>query len=75
MSVRELTRAADSGTTLDAQTRYAGGAKGIIGRYFAGEAQNSANLIVIDGDVSFIEQVRKAGTDDPVCDAHLLVCE
>lgn len=39
-----------SGTTLDAQTRYAGGAKGIIGRYFAGEAQNPANLIVIDGD-------------------------
>lgn len=43
----------DSGTTLDAQTRYAEGTKEIIRRYFAGEEQDPSNLIVIDGDVSF----------------------
>lgn len=43
----------DSGTTLDAQTRYAEGTKEIIRRYFAGEEQDPFNLIVINGDVSF----------------------
>ena len=41
-----------SGTTLDAQKRYADGAKDILQRYFAGEPQNPANVIVEDGDVS-----------------------
>jgi len=39
-----------SGTTLDAQIRYANGTKEIIRRYFAGEEQDIANLIVIDGE-------------------------
>nr|XP_018267095.1 formate dehydrogenase [Kwoniella dejecticola CBS 10117]OBR89253.1 formate dehydrogenase [Kwoniella dejecticola CBS 10117] len=39
-----------SGTTLDAQARYANGAKDIIQRYLAGKEQEPANLIVIDGD-------------------------
>ncbi|WVW82188.1 hypothetical protein I302_104194 [Kwoniella bestiolae CBS 10118] len=39
-----------SGTTLDAQARYANGAKDIIQRYLAGKEQDPANLIVIDGD-------------------------
>lgn len=43
----------DSGTTLDAQTRYAEGTKEILRRYFAGEEQDPSNLIVINGDVSF----------------------
>lgn len=50
MRIDELS---DSGTTLDAQTRYAEGTKEIIRRYFAGEEQDPSNLIVIDGDVSF----------------------
>ncbi|OWZ53683.1 formate dehydrogenase [Cryptococcus neoformans 125.91] len=39
-----------SGTTLDAQTRYAEGTKEIIRRYFAGEEQDPVNLIVTNGD-------------------------
>ncbi|KAK8865853.1 hypothetical protein IAR55_001001 [Kwoniella newhampshirensis] len=39
-----------SGTTLDAQKRYADGTKEIIRRYLAGEDQDLANLIVFDGD-------------------------
>ncbi|WVQ85418.1 hypothetical protein IAT38_007583 [Cryptococcus sp. DSM 104549] len=39
-----------SGTTLDAQKRYAEGTKEIIRRYFAGEEQDLGNLIVVDGD-------------------------
>ncbi|WVN90295.1 uncharacterized protein L203_105531 [Cryptococcus depauperatus CBS 7841] len=38
-----------SGTTLDAQRRYAEGTKEIIRRYLKGEEQDSANLIVADG--------------------------
>lgn len=41
-----------SGTSLDAQHRYATGAHDIIKRYFAGEAQEPANLIVENGEVS-----------------------
>ena len=41
--------ALDSGTTLDAQKRYADGTKDIIRRYFAGEEQNPVNLIVVNG--------------------------
>jgi formate dehydrogenase len=40
-----------SGTSLDAQHRYATGAHDIIKRYFAGEAQEPANLIVENGEV------------------------
>ncbi|WVQ97222.1 hypothetical protein IAU59_004332 [Kwoniella sp. CBS 9459] len=39
-----------SGTTLDAQKRYADGTADIIKRYLAGEGQNPVNLIVVDGD-------------------------
>ncbi|ORX35758.1 formate dehydrogenase [Kockovaella imperatae] len=39
-----------SGTTLDAQKRYADGAFDIIKRYLAGEPQNPANVIVENGD-------------------------
>lgn len=39
-----------SGTTLDAQKRYADGTKDIIRRYLAGEAQNPVNLIVENGE-------------------------
>jgi formate dehydrogenase len=38
-----------SGTTLDAQKRYADGTKEIIRRYLAGEQQDPANLIVEGG--------------------------
>lgn len=38
-----------SGTTLDAQKRYADGTKEIIRRYLAGEGQDPANLIVENG--------------------------
>lgn len=39
-----------SGTTLDAQRRYADGTKDIIARYLAGEPQNPVNLIVEGGE-------------------------
>lgn len=39
-----------SGTTLDAQKRYADGTKEIIRRYLAGEKQDPANLIVENGE-------------------------
>ncbi|TYJ53730.1 hypothetical protein B9479_005637 [Cryptococcus floricola] len=39
-----------SGTTLDAQKRYAEGTKEIIRRYLQGEEQDPVNLIVVDGD-------------------------
>jgi len=39
-----------SGTTLDAQQRYAAGTKEILKRFFAGEEQERANVICIDGD-------------------------
>lgn len=38
-----------SGTTLDAQARYAAGTKDIIERFLKGEPQNPANVIVEDG--------------------------
>ncbi|TXT11181.1 hypothetical protein VHUM_01932 [Vanrija humicola] len=38
-----------SGTTLDAQIRYANGAKDIIKRYLAGQPQDPANVIVENG--------------------------
>jgi hypothetical protein len=41
-----------SGTSIDAQERYAKGTHDIIKRYLAGEEQEPANLIVINGDVS-----------------------
>lgn len=41
-----------SGTTLDAQYRYATGAQEILRRWFAGEKQEPANLIVENGEVS-----------------------
>ena len=41
-----------SGTTLDAQARYANGTKDIIRRYLGGEKQELANLIVENGEVS-----------------------
>lgn len=46
-----------SGTSLDAQHRYATGAHDIIKRYLAGEAQEQANLIVENGEVSFLMPV------------------
>jgi len=39
-----------SGTSLDAQKRYADGTIDIIKRYFAGEPQNPVNVIVQNGD-------------------------
>ena len=39
-----------SGTTLDAQKRYADGVKDILTRFFAGKEQEQANVICIDGD-------------------------
>ncbi|CAD6574073.1 MAG: formate dehydrogenase (NAD+) [Cyphobasidiales sp. Tagirdzhanova-0007] len=39
-----------SGTTLDAQIRYATGVKEILKRFFAGEEQERINVICIDGD-------------------------
>ena len=39
-----------SGTSLDAQARYAAGVKDILTRYFAGQPQEPANIIVEGGD-------------------------
>lgn len=39
-----------SGTTLDAQARYATGVKDILTRFFESRPQDPANVIVIDGD-------------------------
>ena len=41
-----------SGTSLDAQIRYATGAHDIVKRYLAGEPQEQVNLIVENGEVS-----------------------
>lgn len=41
-----------SGTSLDAQVRYATGAHDIVKRYLAGEKQEQVNLIVENGEVS-----------------------
>lgn len=41
-----------SGTSLDAQIRYATGAHDIVKRYLAGESQEQVNLIVENGQVS-----------------------
>ena len=41
-----------SGTSLDAQIRYATGAHYIVKRYLAGESQEQVNLIVENGEVS-----------------------
>lgn len=38
-----------SGTTIDAQERYAAGTKEIIDNYLAGKPQNPANVIVENG--------------------------
>ncbi|SPO26234.1 probable formate dehydrogenase [Ustilago trichophora] len=38
-----------SGTSIDAQARYAAGAKEILSNYFAGKPQNPANIIVENG--------------------------
>jgi formate dehydrogenase len=35
-----------SGTTLDAQTRYASGTKSIIENYLTGKSQDPANVII-----------------------------
>ena len=39
-----------SGTTLDAQARYAAGVRKILENYFAGKPQTPSDVIVIDGD-------------------------
>jgi len=39
-----------SGTTLDAQARYAVGVKKILENYFGGKPQTPSDVIVIDGD-------------------------
>jgi formate dehydrogenase len=39
-----------SGTTLDAQARYAAGTKDILSRFFEGREQDPANLIVSGGE-------------------------
>lgn len=39
-----------SGTTLDAQARYAAGTKDILSRFLAGEPQQPQNVIVENGD-------------------------
>ena len=39
-----------SGTTLDAQARYANGAQTILHNWFEGKPQDPQNLIVADGD-------------------------
>ncbi|GFZ46977.1 formate dehydrogenase, partial [Saitozyma sp. JCM 24511] len=49
-----------SGTTLDAQYRYATGAQEILRRWFAGEKQEPANLIVENGEVSSSRYATKA---------------
>ena len=42
-----------SGTTLDAQARYAAGVKSILTHFFNGTEQDIGNLIVINGDCAY----------------------
>lgn len=39
-----------SGTSIDAQVRYANGVKEILSNYFSGKPQTPANIIVENGD-------------------------
>jgi len=39
-----------SGTTLDAQARYAAGTRDILERYFKGQEQEAQHVIVTNGD-------------------------
>jgi len=39
-----------SGTTLDAQARYAAGVRNILERYFTGKEQTPSDVIVINGE-------------------------
>jgi hypothetical protein len=55
-----------SGTTLDAQYRYATGAQEILRRWFAGEKQEPTNLIVENGEVSMSRE-RAAESPIDVC--------
>lgn len=43
-----------SGTSLDAQARYAAGVKEILDNFFNGKEQNPANLIVDNGCESIL---------------------
>ena len=54
-----------SGTTLDAQARYAAGAKEILENYLAGKPQNPANVIV--GKSEFISIGMICATDGFAC--------
>lgn len=47
-----------SGTSLDAQKRYADGTLDIIKRYLSGEPQNPVNLIVTEGECGFLQLER-----------------
>ncbi|KAF7791193.1 hypothetical protein EIP86_002206 [Pleurotus ostreatoroseus] len=54
-----------SGTTLDAQARYAAGAKEILENYLSGKPQNPANVIV--GKSEYIDTVMICATDGFAC--------
>lgn len=60
-----------SGTTLDAQARYAAGVKKILENYFTGKEQTPSDVIVINGDyatkyASSISQSNCSGRTDNV---------
>ena len=51
-----------SGTTLDAQQRYASGTKEILENFFNKKPQNPANIIIAGSEYSFRRLWRGAGT-------------
>lgn len=53
-----------SGTSLDAQIRYATGAHDIVKRYLAGQAQEQVNLIVENGEVRVLPSLSPAALAD-----------
>ena len=51
IELREWPTNIDTGTTLDAQARYAAGTKTILDNYFNGKPQNPADVIVGVGKI------------------------
>lgn len=63
-----------SGTTLDAQARYASGAKSILENYITGRPQEAQNIIVGIGSpftVVFIATHANHQTTRPLCEQGL----
>ncbi len=55
-----------SGTSLDAQIRYANGTKDILERYLTGKEQDAANVIVSDGEYMSLAYGQRAKKSEKV---------